>query len=79
MTTRMTNEQYKQFKKQAVHFGVPRTRTPDARYTVQLECCGQELPQYVARFCGEWIGWSETRQGAIDLCHEAYNERMGDK
>lgn len=27
----------------------------DERYSVKLEFCGHELPQYVIRFCGEFL------------------------
>lgn len=51
-------------------------KTPDPRYTVNLEACGQPMPQFVARFCGQWIGWRETREQAVALCHEIHTNRL---
>lgn len=39
----------------------------DRRYTIRQEYCGHVTPQWVARFCGDWIGSHETREGAEDL------------
>ncbi len=36
----------------------------DSRYTVAREFTGAPRPQYVTRFCGEWIGASATRKDA---------------
>lgn len=36
----------------------------DSRYTVAREFTGAPRPQYVARFCGEWIGAAPTRKAA---------------
>ena len=36
----------------------------DERYSISLEHCGYKEPQYVARFCDEWIGWKPTRSEA---------------
>jgi hypothetical protein len=40
----------------------------DARYTVAKEYCGQAAPRWVARFCGEWLGQSISRNTAVMLC-----------
>lgn len=42
---------------------------PDGRYTVTLEHAGAPQPQWVARFCGEWLGARHTESGAAILCH----------
>lgn len=51
-------------------------KPPDPRYSVNLETCGQPMPQFVARFCGQWIGWRETRDQAVALCHEYHANRL---
>lgn len=38
--------------------------TTDRRYTVAKEFAGQAKPQFVARFCGEWIGAAGREAGA---------------
>lgn len=40
---------------------------PDLRYTCQPEWCGFSTPQYVARFCGEWIESAPTQSEAIQI------------
>jgi len=40
----------------------------DKRYTKSLEYCGYATPRIIARFCGEWIGQSETEEKALNLC-----------
>lgn len=40
------------------------TMKTDTRYSVAREFTGASLTQYVARFCGEWIGAAPTRRGA---------------
>ena len=39
----------------------------DSRYTIALEHCGQLTPQYVIRFCGDWIGSAPTKQEAEEF------------
>lgn len=51
-------------------------RTPDRRYTVQREWCGHIRPQWVARFCDQWIGAAPTRRSACDLAHTFHNQRL---
>ena len=49
--------------------------TPDARWTITKEWCGRTRPQFVARFCGDWLGCRETRidaQGIIDADFAAH-------
>lgn len=50
--------------------------TPDPRYTVFLEYCGDEVPRYVARFCGEWISKHAIERQAVIATHHAYAARM---
>tara|TARA_R110002110_G_scaffold175387_6_gene378932 strand:+ start:3363 stop:3557 length:195 start_codon:yes stop_codon:yes gene_type:complete len=39
----------------------------DPRYTVTQEWTGHEKPQFVVRFCGEWISSRQFRGSAIML------------
>ena len=39
----------------------------DRRFSVRPEFCGYRARQYVARFCGEWIGEARTRSEAREL------------
>jgi len=41
-----------------------RTTKRDRRYTVRLERTGRSRGQYVARFCGAWVGSADTAQQA---------------
>jgi len=51
--------------------GMPRHSdgTRDLRYTVKGEGMGLGV-RFVARFCGEWIGWSASKAGAETLARE---------
>lgn len=52
----------------------------DNRYTVTKEYCGQPKPQWVARFCGDWIGRDESKPGAWLQCQahdDARKQEMG--
>jgi len=51
----------------ALHYPVhhPGIRKIDSRYTVGKEWTGHEAPQFVARFCGEWIGASKFYLSAV--------------
>ena len=40
------------------------TNKLDDRYSINLEYCGYKKPQYVARFCDEWLGCKPTRSEA---------------
>lgn len=65
-------------------------KTPDQRYTVTREWCGESQPRWIARFCGEWLRDSEiwptrggnqapafgTRLEAIEACHAYENMRQ---
>lgn len=53
----------------------PNGRT-DSRYTVTLEHTGQVKPVYVARFCGDFLGWSNRDAGAWLVCAEHKTLRM---
>ncbi len=44
--------------------------TLDRRWQIALEYCGYAKPRYVARFCGDWLGQSVTRQGALAICRK---------
>lgn len=39
----------------------------DRRYTFAPEYCGSPTPRIVARFCGDWLGQSATRAGAVAI------------
>ncbi len=39
----------------------------DQRYTIAPEYCGSAAPRVVARFCGDWLGQSATRGGAVAI------------
>lgn len=39
----------------------------DKRYAVELEHCGRGKPQYVARFCGGWVGRAPDKGDAWAL------------
>jgi hypothetical protein len=47
----------------------------DNRYTVTLEYCGEEKPRYIARFCGDWLGKSETELGAFMIVQNDMDKR----
>ncbi len=48
----------------------------DPRYTITREFCGYTRKRYVARFCGDWIGQSKLRAGAMMLCLEHDDKRL---
>ena len=57
--------------------GVIRTIKKDSRYTVTREFSGdQGGPSFVARFCGEWVGRSDTIPGAWVKAAEHNAERI---
>lgn len=41
--------------------------TQDRRYSIRREYCGHATAQWVARFCGAWLGCSSTQMGAVEL------------
>lgn len=47
--------------------GRPRHRdgTIDRRYSIAREFCGHKKPQWVARFCGDWLGCAPRRLAAL--------------
>lgn len=49
---------------------------PDGRYTVTKEWTGQPAPVWVARFCGELLGWHYRETDAIALTWRAYSDHM---
>lgn len=59
------------------HFGAAiKVIKRDKRYTVTRELHSDFEPAYIARFCGDRVGHSETLEGAWMLCHEAKRIRM---
>ena len=46
----------------------PLTGKPDKRYKVQPEYCGHREPQFVIRFCEEWITSRASLDAAIEVC-----------
>lgn len=51
----------------------------DLRYSVSPEDCGYMLPQYVIRYCGDWIGHERSEVSAwihADL-HRSRREERG--
>lgn len=59
--------------KSASHDPRHRNGERDRRYTIKLEYCGYLKPQWVVRFCGDWVGRAPQRPGATDiaLAHQA--------
>lgn len=49
----------------------------DARYTVTQDFCGQEGKRWVARFCGEWLGQSISRNSMVMRCAGDSARRRG--
>lgn len=49
----------------------------DGRYTVRLECNGNAAPVYVTRFCGDYLGYSGTKQEGEHLADWHLNQRLG--
>lgn len=54
-----------------------KNRTPDKRYTITREWCGDSAQHYVARFCGEWIGSSRFYASAVTLAVGHNSKRQG--
>lgn len=57
------------------HGAVIATAKSDKRYRVAREFCGESELCYVARFCGEWLGKSDTAQGAWLLAYNDLRQR----
>lgn len=49
----------------------------DRNYTVTREYCGEAKPQYVVRYCGEWIGRSAFKGSAFMLAVGDHARRNG--
>jgi hypothetical protein len=52
----------------------------DRRYSVAREYCGCSTPQWVVRFCGDWIGRAGKRPDALAIAHthqRAHLRRLG--
>jgi len=47
----------------------------DSRYSINQEYCGESLPRYIARFCGDWLGKANTMTGA-QLIAIRHHERL---
>lgn len=46
------------------------TTKKDHRFNIAREFCGHGVPQFVARFCGEWIGCAATQGAARELADQ---------
>ena len=53
------------------------TLPSDPRYTVTQEWTGHAKPQFVVRFCGEWIASRQFRGSAIMLASGEKARRNG--
>lgn len=42
--------------------------SPDHRYAIRQEYCGDINPRWVARFCSEWLGAFTTSDAAAAHC-----------
>ncbi|HBO9091777.1 TPA: hypothetical protein NH971_000923 [Pseudomonas aeruginosa] len=51
---------------------------PDQRYSYRQEFHGERDPSHVVRFCGEWVGKSETVVGAMLLAWQHKQSRNGE-
>jgi hypothetical protein len=49
----------------------------DSRWTVTREFCGESSPQFVIRFCGEWVDKRATYPDAVLRAVGAKNVRDG--
>ncbi len=52
----------------------------DRRYSVAREYCGCSTPQWVVRFCGDWIGRAGERPDALAIAHihqRAHRRQLG--
>jgi hypothetical protein len=49
----------------------------DQRYTVTQEFTGRDKPQWVVRFCGDWVASSASKSSAIVRAVGHHRERMG--
>lgn len=50
--------------------------TRDKRYTLGMEFTGAPVKQYVARFCGDWIGSANTKPEVVQLAETHNQERF---
>jgi hypothetical protein len=48
----------------------------DPRYRIGLEHTGAERPQYVLRFCGEWLAAYRRRRDALSAAFEHNHTRL---
>ena len=49
----------------------------DQRYTITQEWTGKEKPQYVVRFCGEWVASRQFKSSALTLAVGEKSRRNG--
>jgi hypothetical protein len=50
--------------------------TKDGRYSIQRVWCGYPTRQWVAYFCGQWLGCAPTQMGALDLARKHQEARL---
>lgn len=48
----------------------------DKRYTIQREFTGAESPQWVVRFCGEWLSAHSKRPEALRFAQDHQESRQ---
>lgn len=51
------------------------TRRRDRRYSIRREFCGYPKPQWVLRFCDDWVDRAPTRDGALTIALRHQSER----
>jgi hypothetical protein len=51
------------------------TSLKDGRYTITREWTGKDKPQYVVRFCGDWLDSRPTKKAALMRAVEFQAER----
>lgn len=49
---------------------------PDFRYTINREFIGFAKKMHVARFCGDYVGYADTVQGAAEKAREHQQMRF---
>jgi hypothetical protein len=53
------------------------TSLKDGRYTITREWTGKDEPQYVVRFCGDWVDSRSTKGAALMRAVGYQAERNG--
>lgn len=61
----------------SLHHPRHHTGNRDRRYSIAREYCGFKKPQWVVRFCGDWIGRAARRPDALSIAlgHQASRKR----